>query len=287
MDNKAWKETIANILGSSDFIFQIQKKGYYLSPDRRSFREYTNKDWGIISTANTAIFLSKDFWHYQSKVLRNKGYYLIRTGKGSFAIFDEKQFPRPYLNLDISNNIIPLNKDEPEGYDQLKLAFKENVLENAGLEQLRFNGIYDKVIQAVTGLKQQYYVGVRGNTTRTFDLYFKRADSAIEKIRTYTGQAELDYTLWTRDSVFLFEAKKTRDVNLGAYLDIGWHKFAFAAIRFMNYVGLKIYPLYFLRGDTKLYLFVFPQFKFHEGGVILNNTKQMEPDKTFVVNLQD
>lgn len=97
MNNKVWKETIANILNSDDFKSQIQDRGYYLSPERRTFREYTDKDLGIISITNTANFLSKDFWHYQSKVLRNRGFYLIRTGKGSFAIFDEKRFARPYV----------------------------------------------------------------------------------------------------------------------------------------------------------------------------------------------
>lgn len=80
MNNKVWKETIGNILNSDDFKLQIQDKGYYLSPERRTFREYTDKDWGIISITNTANFLSKDFWHYQSKVLRSRGFYLIRTG---------------------------------------------------------------------------------------------------------------------------------------------------------------------------------------------------------------
>ena len=69
MNNKVWKETIANILNSDYFKLQIQDKEYYLSPERRIFRVYTDKNWGIISITNTANFLSKDFWHYQSKVL--------------------------------------------------------------------------------------------------------------------------------------------------------------------------------------------------------------------------
>jgi hypothetical protein len=111
---------------------------------------------------NTANFLSKDFWHHQSVILRNKKYYPIRTGEGSFAIFDEKRFARPYLNLDIGNYIKELVTDEPQGYDHLKSAFKENVLENTILELLRFNGIYDKIIEVVTGRRQNFYVGVLG-----------------------------------------------------------------------------------------------------------------------------
>lgn len=44
---------------------------------------------------------------------------------------------------------------EPEGFDHLKRAFNENVLENAGLEQLRFYGIYDKIIEEIVGSIQE------------------------------------------------------------------------------------------------------------------------------------
>ena len=285
MSYKVWNETIGHILDSDEFKVQMQTKGYFLSPEHRTFREYTNNMWGIISTMNTANFLSKDFWHQQSIVLRNKNYYLIRTGAGSFAIFDEHRFSRPYLNLQKDNHILELPETAPNGFEYLKSAFNENVLENTGLEQLRFNGIYDKMIETVIGTRQQFYVGVRGNTTRSFDVYFKRRDSEIVKIRSYTGQAELDYTLWTGDSVFLFEAKKAEREGVKRYFDIGWHKFAYAAIRFINYSRLKIYPVYFLRSPKQVFLFVFPQFKFHENGVILNDVTQMTPVYSFVVNL--
>ena len=90
---------------------------------------------------DTANFLSKDFWNQQLVILRNKKFYLIRTSEASFAIFDENRFPRLYLKLHIGNNIKELVTEEPQGYGHLKSAFKENVLENTGLEQLRFNGI--------------------------------------------------------------------------------------------------------------------------------------------------
>jgi len=34
-------------------------------------------------------------------------------------------------------------------------------LENAVLEELRFNGIYEKMIELVTGRKQECFVGMR------------------------------------------------------------------------------------------------------------------------------
>jgi len=70
----------------------------------------------------------------------------------------------------------------------LKAAFNENILENTGLEQLRFNGIYDKVVEKTLGAKQEYYVGIRGNTTRIFDIFFRKANSQeLQKIKTYRG----------------------------------------------------------------------------------------------------
>jgi hypothetical protein len=38
------------------------------------------------------------------------------------------------------------------------MAFNKNILENAGLEQLRFYGIYNKIIEKVVGSTQEYYM---------------------------------------------------------------------------------------------------------------------------------
>jgi hypothetical protein len=84
-----WYST--KIIDSQEFQSEIKKQGYYTSPKNyRTFIEYIKKVWTTISTTNTATFLSKDFWHEQPTILTNNGYYLIRTGKGHFAIFDEK-----------------------------------------------------------------------------------------------------------------------------------------------------------------------------------------------------
>lgn len=39
----------------------------------------------------------------------------------------------------------------------------------------------------------------------------------------YNGQEDLDYTIWTEDSVLVFEAV----ISSSGGLDIGWHKLAF------------------------------------------------------------
>jgi hypothetical protein len=164
-------------MDSDDFQSKTKQNGYYTSPKNyRTFREYTQKVWTTISTTNTATFLSKDFWYEQPTILINSGFYIIRTGEGSFAIFDEKIFPSPYLKFDIKN-VIEIGIEELNGYDNLKSAFKENILENSALEQLRFNGAYKKIIANDLGQEKEYYVGIRGNTTRTFNVYFYRSDT--------------------------------------------------------------------------------------------------------------
>jgi hypothetical protein len=70
----------------------------------------------------------------------------------------------------------------------LRAPFNGTV-ENIGLEQLRFNGVYDKMIKVITGRTMLEYGEIR---PELFDIYFNSFDSNIEKIRTYTGQAELD-----------------------------------------------------------------------------------------------
>jgi hypothetical protein len=285
MEPKEWSKILENIIESQNFKTQINNHGYYLSPEYADFRTYLKKEWNLNSTINTVNFLSKDFWHQQSRILTDHNYYLIRAGRGSFVILDEKQFPRPYLNLNVKNATeIPV--EEPEGFDNLKKAFNENILENAGLEQLRFNGVYDKVMEKTLGSIQEYYIGIRGNTTRIFDIFFQKANSQeLQKIRTYRGQAELDYTIWTRNSVFLFEAKQVKHGTIEYYLDIGWHKFAYAGVRFLNYQNLDVYPIYFLRLKHRVFLFVFPHLNFHEKGIILNDNKQMTPEKIFSITL--
>ncbi len=281
MNRQDWDNILEKLVDTNEFASQIRSRGFYLSPEYESFRQYTEKEWNVISTTNAANFLSKDFWSQQSKVLTSRNHYLIRTGEGAFAIFDENRFPRPYLDLK-TDNMIELESEEPVEYENLKTAFKENILENAALEQLRFNRVYDKLIKEITGYEQEYYIGPRGNTTRTFDVYFQTRDSQILKIFTYKGQAELDYTIWTRNAVLLFEAKK---IDAESNLDIGWHKFAFPAIRFLNYQNLNIYPIYFLRWSDRIILFVFPKFRSHDGGIILNDKKQMTPEKVFSIKI--
>ena len=54
-------------------------------------------------------------------------FYIIRTGEGSFLIFDEKIFPSSYLKFDIEN-VIEIGIEECNGYDNLKTHLKKMFL---------------------------------------------------------------------------------------------------------------------------------------------------------------
>jgi ribulose bisphosphate carboxylase small subunit len=83
MEPKQWSNILTNIMKSDEFKNQITHQGYYLSPEYADFRTYLKKEWKLNSAINTANFLSKDFWHDQSRILRENNYYLIRSGRGS------------------------------------------------------------------------------------------------------------------------------------------------------------------------------------------------------------
>ena len=74
LEPKEWSNILENILDSADFKTQIDNHGYYLSPEYADFRTYLKKEWNLNSTINTANFLSKDFWHEQSRILRNHNF---------------------------------------------------------------------------------------------------------------------------------------------------------------------------------------------------------------------
>ena len=103
-------------------------------------------------------------------------------------------------------------------------------------------------------------------------------DKNLQKIFDFNGRDDLDYSIWTKDCILLFEAKSV-DVNQG--LDVGWHKMAFPATRFFKYTKYKIKPVYFLKWDNIIHLFVFPDLIHHDNGVILNDKESFRPERIF------
>jgi hypothetical protein len=61
--------------------------------------------------------------------------------------------------------------EEPRGFENLSRAFKDGMLENTTLEQLGFNGVYENILAHIFGSRQEYFVGIRGNNTRAFDIF--------------------------------------------------------------------------------------------------------------------
>lgn len=272
--NNPWELLIKR----EDLKKAIKEHGYFISP--WSFQPML-KELNVQVKGRAPQYLSINFWSQQSKTLTDNNFYVVRSGKGHFVIFDEDKFPRPYLNLRIDKTKeIPI--EMPTAFTYLQKAFSKNTLENAALEQLRFYGVYNKLIKELFG-DVEYHVGPRGNRNSRFDVYFRRIDlPEPQLIFRYEGQEELDYSLWTEDYVLVFEAKLL-DANNG--LDIGWHKLAYPSQRFQEYADLRIIPVYYLKRKMTIHLFVFPELEFHNTGVILNDESQFNPSHIFRVTL--
>ena len=256
---------------------KIHEQGFFLSSD--SFRQITSSI-GKQMRMQAPGYLSKDFWSGQPPILTRQGCYVLRTGIGRFAILDEKVFPRPYLSLQTSS-AIELKPEIPSSFKLVKKAFDENAQENAALEQMRFLGIFERIITNLFGTSE-YIVGPRSSRSSTFDVYIEKNDGQRLKLCTYKGQEELDYSLWTESNALLFEAKQTN--QLTGFLDLGWHKLVYPANRFRGYDN-SLFPVYFLRRQNKVQIFVFPKIQFYESGIVLNEKPAMTPEKTYEIRL--
>lgn len=186
----------------------------------------------------------------------------------------------PYLDLNIDEAKQLVARDIP-GYSHLKASFKDHYQEDVNLEQLRLTGVYDQLVSNVCGT-DTYHIGPRGGRRSEFKIYFKDKENlANPVILDYQGQEELDYTIWTEDSVLVFEAKQRRTGGL----DIGWHKLALPCYRFCNFDGLKVVPVYYLRRGGTAYLVVFNPINFQKDGILLNDVASFSRYKVFKANL--
>lgn|GEM_PF-479149 len=274
--DKLWE----TVLGISEVSENISQNGFFIS--NRSFRRITG-ELGLRMKMRAPEYLSKDFWATQSKFLRDKQLYVIRTGRGRFALVNSKIFPRPYLQLSTSN-YTELECSAPSRFRCLKEAFDEHSQENACIEQLGFLGIFEQIISELFSTSK-YCIGPRGNRGSKFDVYLENIKQEKTRLFSYSGQEELDYTLWVGDNILLFEAKQTNSPS--GYLDLGWHKLAFPANRFRAYPQLNIFPAYLVRRLKEVFIFVFPKFLFHETGIILNDSRLMMPRKTYRIDLSN
>jgi hypothetical protein len=89
-------------------------------------------------------------------------------------------------------------------------------------EYLRFIGVYDKLIEELfEKSNRHYFIGPRGNRNSDFRLYLIDKMKPNEPVLfEYSGQEDLDYTIWTEDSVLVFEAKQF--ISSSGGLDLNW-----------------------------------------------------------------
>ena len=277
-----WEDLLQKTINTAEFLSEINAKGFWKCDD--SVIKYAKKN-GVELDSNAPNYVSLDFWSKQSEILKNNDYYILRSGGGTFVILDKKQFPNAYLDLSILDYTEMETKEDPE-FPELYKAFRKepgdkSKQENSALEHPRALGCYDKLIEGLFG-NVKWYIGPRGGKTSKFKVYGKKSNGEIIFLFDYSGQEELDYTIWTKDSILLFEAKVMMD---GEGLDIGWHKMAYSASRFSKIDNYTTKPIYFLRCKNTIHLFVFPKFPFYNDGIIINDKKNQIPEKIFRIDL--
>ena len=277
-----WDDLLQKTIDTPEFLSEINTKGFWKCDD--SVIKYAKKN-GVKLDSNAPNYVSLDFWQKQSEILKDNDYYILRSGGGTFVILDKKQFPNAYLDLSILDYTEMETKEDPE-FPELYKAFRKepgdkSKQENSALEHPRALGCYDLLIKELFG-NVRWYVGPRGGKTSKFKVYGKKSNGEIIFLFDYSGQEELDYTIWTKDSILLFEAKVMMD---GEGLDIGWHKMAYPASRFSKIDNNTTKPIYFLRCKNTIHLFVFPKFPFYNDGIIINDKKNQIPEKIFRIDL--
>jgi hypothetical protein len=271
-----------NLLNDTEFNQQMSSKGY---SHEIKFTDYVIKNnlEKILqrSGAITANLLSIDFFSRQAKELVKNNMFLLRTGQGKFVVINSDFFESPYLEL-VLDNYEQLTFDVPEGYKHLIEAYKDRLNENASLELMHLLGVFKNVLQRVCE-EADYFIGPRGNRTSKFDVYLlNKKEHQNVKIYTYNGQEELDYSIFTKNAIFVFESKSLSNGGL----DVGWHKLAYPLTRFRRFSVPK-FPCYFLKKEKVVWLFVFPEYKFFNEGIILNDKRALMPEHVFRIDLSD
>ena len=279
-----WEDVLQKIINTPEFLSEINTNGFWKCDD--SVKKYAKDIYKVTLPGSSADYVSIDFMSKQPKILRDKHYYILRTGGGRFVILDETKFPNSYLDLSISDSIQLETKEDPE-FPELYKVFRKDVndkskQENSALEFPNALGCYDLLIKKLFG-NVKWYVGPRGLKHSQFRTHGKKSDEKPIVLYDYDGPEELDYTIWTKDCILLFEAKVVDRVNEG--LDIGWHKMAYPAARFSKINNYTIKPIYFLRCKNIIHLFVFPKFQFHNDGIVINDKKNQIPEKIFRIDL--
>ena len=279
-----WDDVLQKTIDGEGFLKEIDTNGFWKC--ETSVKKYASNLYKDVSEfkmpGSSADYVSIDFMSKQPKILRDKHYYILRTGGGRFVILDETKFPNSYLDLSISDSIQLETKEDPE-FPELYKVFRKDVndkskQENSALEFPNALGCYDLLIKKLFG-NVKWYVGPRGGKHSRFKVYGKNQSNGDPAfLYDYAGPEELDYTIWTKDCILLFEAKS---LSRNEGLDVGWHKMAYPASRFSKINNYTIKPIYFLKWGNIIHLFVFPKFQFYNDGIIINDKKIKSLKKYF------
>jgi hypothetical protein len=268
------------LLKDPEFNSNVSKRGYSQEIKFTNYvKQYNLQSILQRSGAITANLLSIDFYSKQAKELTDNNLFLLRTGQGKFVVFNQDVFASSYLDLKL-DHYEELSYEVPKNHKNLVNAYLDRLTENPCLELMHFLGIFRMILERITG-ETEYFIGPRGNRTSKFEVYFyNNKEGKNEAIYTYNGQEELDYSIFSEKAAFVIESK---NLAVGG-LDIGWHKIAYPLNRFRN-LKADIYPCYFLKNNSLVWLFVFPKFKFYNQGVILNDKLATKPEYIFRINL--
>jgi hypothetical protein len=274
-----WENALEKIQSS------ISENGYFYW--QKSFVDFV-KEYKIKANQKAPFYLSLDFYSQQRPELTKRGLYVVRLGRGNFGIFDQRVFPKPYLELN-EKEAMPLSSKYPSKYKAMRQAFRivdEDLssAEDTLLELCRFHGIFNKMLE--TFGEDNYQIGPRGLFTSRFPILFKKKGNEPIKFN-YNGQVELDYSVWMENRVLVFEAKS---LTKGGF-DIGWHKLAYPSQKFyVNFHdNLSINPVYLLRKRdstcNRILIYLFPEIIFERGSVILNDEKYWKPLRIWSIDM--
>lgn len=243
---------------------------------------------------------SFDFLSQMPVPLRERGLYVIRTGRGNCVIFDSRIFPFPFGGGICTKPAIgEIAAKVPRGYRNL-LYPQRRINEQTFLRLLHFFGIFGQVVRHVSGTTS-YETGPSGHISCTFPFWMR--DSRRKKLVEFhfEGISDLDECLYPRNTNVVMPIEAKIDES-GTNCDLGWHKLAFPCYRFINnpFISkgrdLRIFPLYcvYVPLTKRVEICVFPQVKIHKDrlggfvkrGLVLNEEKQFSPSKIFTVDLR-
>jgi len=155
----------------------------------------------------------------ESWIIKGVDEALEKTSVGDKKTIEELKddlYENGFFNNNVTSQELYENlKQKNDDFLELIDAF-DTRQENPGLEHLNVTGVYDSLVTKLFG-NMEWHIGPRGNKVSNFKVFGKTAQNKISPLYDFHGQEELDYTIWTKEHILLFEAKAL-EKNMG--LDI-------------------------------------------------------------------